>query len=966
MKVLDRELLKENRKVFLQLILFLGFLIVLDYGYDKVSAFFQGRKGKIERLVINEIMTSNQGAYTDPYGELYDWIELYNGTDNDISLLNYSLSDRELGNNIWKFPNVTIKSGEYLIVYLTGLVMEDKYGLYVPFALNKNGGEVITLKDEKGSVVDSISIPSLKKNSVFARDDTGTFITTNEITPGYANTSVGRNQYLESLNGFSDLVITEFLPKNKGIYFKDGELYPYIEVQNQGKETLSLRDFYLSDDSDRPFLWRFPEVELESDEVYLVYATGIGKDNHTSFSIDKKEGELILSYKNEMVEVVPYNLKDSGNAVTRIGKEFVETTDISPGYPNTVNGKREYAKADSAPNDLIISEVMNGNHQYLKQKDGEYYDWIELYNNSDKEISLNDYMISTSKNNKSGFILPNYKLKPGEYYVVHASNKPSLGGNHANFTLSRSESIYLYKKETLIDSLYYYDVPIKHSYGRGKEYGHYYYSTATPNKSNNKGILEFSLKPTFSKNAGVYENIEKVIVELEGEGTIYYTLDGSIPTTKSNVYKEPIILSKTTVIRAMSQENGKANSSIVTSSYIVNEGHSLDIMSISLPTSSFKKLNNNPNSRTLVELAHAEFFEKNSTFSVDCGLKLFGGESRELDKKSYALKFSSKYGVSSLEYPIFDNRDIEKYDTLVLRSGSQDMMSAMLRDELATSVMVDYGSVDAQSFRPIVLYVNGDYWGIYYIREKIDDDFIENHYNVDGKRTNIVRIEGGVDEGNGKDYQSFMNYVKSHDLSVQENYEYIKNKIDIDNYIEFVIGQFYTNNYDVRNTRFFNNPAISNNKLRMIYYDLDYSFFQYPANYLTWLMDFEGSGYFKVDNSLIRGLMKNEEFKERFVELFFYNIKYVWSEEQVLSRYREIYNSIKPEMKRNQERWGYSYEDWEKECQKVEKFILGREQDVLRQVKSFFQLSDEEIASKMNKNHRLKDILNRKNIFLEK
>ncbi len=966
MRVFDKDLLQKNKKVILLLASFLVIFVVLDYGYAKVSAFFHGQQGNTKRLVINEIMASNQGAYADSYGELYDWIELYNGTDTDISLLNYSLNDQELGNNIWMFPDVTIKSGEYLVIYLTGLVMEEKDGLYVPFALNKDGGEVITLKDEKGIVIDSVPLPSLKKNTVLARDEIGTFITTKEITPGYANTAIGRNHYLESLNGFSSLVITEFLPKNKGIYFKDGELYPYIEIQNQGKETLSLKDFYLSDDSSRPFLWRFPDIELEPNEVYLVYATGIGKDNHTSFSIDKKEGELILSHKNEIVEVVPYNLKESGNAVIRIGNEFLETTDISPGYANTVRGKLEYAKEDKAPNDLIISEVMNGNHQYLKQKNGEYYDWIELYNNSNEVISLKNYMISTSQNNRSGFTLPNYELNPGEYYILHASNKVSLGSNHANFTLSKSESIYLYKDEKLIDSIYYYDVPIKYSYGRGKDCGHYYYSKPTPNKNNNQGILEFTLPPTFSKKSGVYENVESITVELKGEGTIYYTLDGSIPTTKSKVYKEPIILSKTTVIRAIAQTPGRNNSSAITSSYIINEGHTLDVMSISLPNSSFQKLNNNPNSRTLVELAHAEFFEKGSSFSVDCGLKLFGGESRELDKKSYALKFSTKYGVSSLEYPVFDNRDIEKYDTLVLRSGSQDMMSAMLRDELGTSIMVDYGSVDAQSFRPIVLYVNGEYWGVYYIREKIDDDFIEKHYNVDGKNTNIVRIEGGVDEGNGKDYQALMKYVKSHDLSIPENYEYVKKNLDIDNYIEFVIGQFYTNNYDVRNTRFFNNPAIFDNKLRMIYYDLDYSFFQYPANYLTWLMDFEGSGYFKVDNSLIRGLMKNEEFKERFVELFFYNIKYVWTKEHVLSRYQEIYNRIKPEMKRNQERWGYSYEEWEKECQKIEKFILGREQDLLRQVKNFFHLSDEEILIRMNKNHRLKDILNRKNIFLEK
>lgn len=949
MRLFDKDLLEHNQKSISYLVLALVLFITVDYGYDKVTAFFREKKGNTGSLVINEIMTSNQGVYTDSYGDLYDWVELYNGTDKDILLTDYTLDDLEFGNNIWAFPEVTIESGEYLILYLTGTVIEDKEGLYVPFALNKGGGEVLTLKDNKGRVVDRVPIKSLKKNSVLARNDKGSFEETKDITPGFPNTESGREKYLSSISETSSLVITEFLPSNKGIYFLNGELYPYIEVQNQGTENISLKEYYLSDDSSRPFLWRFPDTILKPGEVYLVYATGMGRDNYSSFSIDKKEGEIILSHKNKVVETVSYNLKKSGNAMEKIDNLWIETTDISPGFPNTVSGYSEYAKSDIAPNELIITEVMNGNHKYLKQKNGEYYDWIEFYNNTSHSLNLNEYRLATSKNNRSGFTLPKVTLKPGEYYVLIASNEPNLGIHHASFKLSSTDSLYLYREETLVDSLYYYDVPSGYSYGRGLSYGHYYYANPTPQKKNNSGILSFSNTPFVTISPGVYQNVDKVTVELKGAGTIYYTLDGSIPTTKSKVYTKPFELTKTTVIRAIAVEKGKSISNVMTTSYIINENHKLPVMSITLPNSSFKKLNSNPNSRTLVMQAHAEFYENSSSFSVDCGLKLFGGESRGLNKKSYALKFSSKYGVSSLEYPVFDNRDIEKYDTLVLRSGSQDMMNAMLRDELSTSIMVDYGKVDAQSYKATVLYVNGEYWGIYYIREKIDDDFIAKHYNVDKKNTNIVRIEGGVDEGSGKDYQALMSYVKSHDLSQKEHYDYVKSKLDIDNYIEFVIGQFYTNNYDIRNTRFFNNPAVADNKLRMIYYDLDYSFNPYPANYITWLMDFEGSGYFKVDNSLIRGLMQNEEFQERFLDLFFYNIKYVWTEEHVLSRYYELYDAIESEMPRNQARWSYSYDNWKKECQRIEKYIRGRQKDVLKIVKNYFHLSDAEILQRLNK-----------------
>lgn len=950
MQVFDKELLKDNRKSLIVLFLFLGLLLAVNYGKDKISAFLHISKEETNKLIISEIMVSNKGVFADSYGNCYDWIELYNGKEEDISLENYTLNDNEYGNNIWTFPDIVIKSHEYKILYLTGLETNDNEGLYVPFALNKDGGEVLTLKSPDGKVVESIPIKKTKKNISLIRNSDGEYEETKEITPGYENTVEGRKKYLEALEGDkNDLVITEFLPNNKGIYFNDGKLYPYIELQNKGEENISLKDYYLSDNLDRPFLWKLEDKELEPGEIYLVYANGVGTFNQTNFSIDKNEGELILSYKNKIVEKVSYKIEQSGYAWVKEKDDFIETIKITPGYQNTSNGMKEYAKSMKISNDLILSEIMNGNSKYLKQKDGEYYDWIEIYNASDKSINLNNYTISTSKNNKNGVRLPKKTLKPGEYYTFVATNQ-------TNFSISNNQSYYLYKNTEIVDSLYLGETPVGYSYGRNLNGGFYYYSTPTPNKKNSGGYLEITTTPIFSEEPGIYNDIKSLSIELNGNGKIYYTLDGSTPTKKSTLYKKPIVVSKTTVIKMIAYEDGKYPSEVQSGSYIINENHTLPVMSISLPKSSFQKISNSPGARSLIVKAHAELFEKDSSFSVDCGLKIFGGESRSLDKKSFSLKFSSRFGVSSLKYRVFENRSIEKYDNLVLRSGSQDMMNSMMRDELGTSIMVDYGNVDAQSYKPVILYINGSYWGIYYLREKINDNFIEQHYNIDKKGTNIVRIEGRVDEGNSKDYNALLQYVKTHDLSITENYNYVKSKLDIDNYIEFLMGQFYTNNFDIRNTRYFNNPSLDNDRIKLIFYDLDYSFRQYPANFITWLLDPNGAGYFNVDNSLIRGLMTNQEFKERFLDIFFYNMKYVWTEEHLLNRYQEIYDAIEPEMKRNQERWGYSYETWKKSCEDVKKFIQGREKSMLRQVKSYFHLTDKEIEQRMNKNHRLKDI----------
>ena len=113
---------------------------------------------------------------------------------------------------------------------------------------------------------------------------------------------------------------------------------------------------------------------------------------------------------------------------------------------------------------------------------------------------------------------------------------------------------------------------------------------------------------------------------------------------------------------------------------------------------------------------------------------MFGGQSRELDKKSFALKFNSSTG-GKLHYKVFDNKDLVEFNTLVLRSGSQDQTSSMIRDEFNSTMLINYGTLDAQAAKPVVLYINGKYWGVYFLREKINTDFIENNYNADGSIT---------------------------------------------------------------------------------------------------------------------------------------------------------------------------------------------------------------------------------------
>lgn len=946
-KIFDENIVKKNGKFVILFIVLAIVLIIIQFLKAPDEFFDSELKDEdidFSKLVINEIMNSNTGSYVDDNGNSYDWIEIYNGTEKDVNLTNYGLSDTDSGIK-WKFPsNTIIKSKDYLVVFLSG---NKDSGLHTNFALSKEKNEYVTFTSPRGKVIDSIKVEILDKNMVMARDTDGKWITTSSITPGYSNNQEGREQYLNNLISEDDsIIITEILPKNKGLIKLDNTYDEYVEIQNTTNHDINIGSYSISNDINVPFKWKLPDIKLKPNQVYLIKQSDMNKDGETNFHLDNKEGYVILSNKQHIVQKLEYQNLINGFAYLKLSDSYLASINISPGYENTDNGIKKFNEEKRINNeDLIINEVMNYNDKYMMNNDT-YYDWIELYNNSKKDINLSDYYITNDEDTLDKNRLPDVELKAGEYYILLASGDTNLTGNytHINFKISSEEGIYLVKDNKIVDSMFVANVPLGYSYGKGIKTGLYYYSNPTPRGANEgESIVSISFEPIFSTKPGVYDNDKNLDIKLDGLGDIYYTLDGSTPNKDSKKYKDKIHIDKTTVIKAVAYEKDKQVSSVVTGTYFLGEKHTLPVMSISLDDSKFNDLHKDLGASLTVN-AHAELYEKNSSFSVDCGMKLFGGQTRYIPKKSFALKFSSKYGVSKLRYKVFDNRDVEKYDTIVVRSGSQDSEGSMFRDELATSLMNDYGTVDVQGYKPVILYINGNYWGVYFLREKVDEKFIGNHYeNIDNSKTNIVRIDNVITTGNSKAYNELLNYINSHDMSKDSSYEWVSEHLDIDNYIDYLIGELYTTNNDIVNTRYFNNPDIDNGKIKMIFYDFDYAFYNVDRDYLSWLTNPKGMGDHHFDNTIIRGLMKNKKFKNKFLEKLSYNMKNVWSDENVLKRYDELYNLIEPEMERNQKRWNSSYSTWQKECDMLKNYIKNRRKNLKSNVKSYFGLSDEEM-----------------------
>ena len=234
---------------------------------------------------------------------------------------------------------------------------------------------------------------------------------------------------------------------------------------------------------------------------------------------------------------------------------------------------------------------------------------------------------------------------------------------------------------------------------------------------------------TFSKKGGFYEDPLKVSLECPG-AKIYYTLDGSHPDKQGILYKRPIRVKKTSVIRARAYR-GKLKSKAYTQTYFVNEPQTtFPTVSIAITPSVlfdpetglyvkgpnaidslWKKDGANFWSRREVVI-NTEIFESNgkTEFNSVSGFRLFGGMSRLFPQKSMTIVARDGYGKKRIKHKIFGKKGLKKHKFLVLRNSGSDWGKSHFRDAFMTDLVKDW-NLDVQDSRPAHVYLNGDYWG---------------------------------------------------------------------------------------------------------------------------------------------------------------------------------------------------------------------------------------------------------------
>ena len=290
---------------------------------------------------INEVMTANKSACYDETGACPDWIELYNASSSPVDITGWVLTDKTSRSIRFTFPEHVMQSGEYVIVFASGLLKNDAGGTWhAPFKLS-SAGDTLLLFDEGGTIVQSMNIPALDEDCVYALGENGTWSATREYTPLMENTSY--NYALLTTTQVaqdSDLIITEVMASNASYPSPNGGLYDWIEITNRGSEAINLSGYGLSDKATKPSRWRFPDATIQPGEYIVVYASGLDKtldgEMHADFRL-ASEGESVYLYNasRQVLDTVTYdNLKTDQSYQRQADGTWSVSTSPTPGTAN--------------------------------------------------------------------------------------------------------------------------------------------------------------------------------------------------------------------------------------------------------------------------------------------------------------------------------------------------------------------------------------------------------------------------------------------------------------------------------------------------------------------------------------------------------------------------------------------------------------------------------------------------------
>ena len=480
---------------------------------------------------------------------------------------------------------------------------------------------------------------------------------------------------------------------------------------------------------------------------------------------------------------------------------------------------------DHWPGVVVINEFMASNQSNIRDEDDQAVDWIELENRGRNVVNLSGWSLTDDKERPGKWIFPDIKIEPNRFLVVFASGKNRRVISepiHTNFKLGTSGGyIGLFSPELprrVIDkvSSKYPEQRSNISYGLSEADQWVYFIKPTPGAMNGTGSFKNILsKPKFSRKRGFFiEPFDLILRTKEEQATIRYTTDYSLPTsTNGRLYINPIPITDTTIIRAVTFRRGSWSSNSSTHTFVLGDSKAVTSLPIISLVTDNKHIwgetgileidPRNTNKRGIAwerPVSSELFFQDGSDgFQVESGFRLQGGDfirGRHTpykpvpwSKYSFRLYFRGKYGESRLNYPLFSGLPIDEFEHVVLRAGMNDSINPFICDELCRRLYRDLGHASSRGML-VNLLLNGKSQAYYNPTERIDINFLRSRHGG-GSQWDLIAQFGEIREGDDIEWNRFKNLSINRDLTDPKIYKKAVELIDLDNFIDYIMLCIY-------------------------------------------------------------------------------------------------------------------------------------------------------------------------------
>ena len=618
---------------------------------------------------------------------------------------------------------------------------------------------------------------------------------------------------------------------------------------------------------------------------------------------------------------------------------------------------------------VIITEFQAANTSTVTDDRGAYSDWLELHNPTDTPITLAGYTLSDDPTVPTKWSLPAATLAPGDFLVVWASGLDQVTpeGWHTSFRLSRGgEYVGVFGSDgQVVDEVTFGAQEADVSLGRLGTVSEQWvaFSVPTPAAANTTWhrLLVPADAPPVEITPGSGRFAGPVMVQLASplpESTVYYTLDGSDPTVGGAAYTAPLEVAETTVLRAVALDDGVPVSAVTTATYLVGESTGLPVLSlVTDPAHLWDEeqgihVNAEVRGRDSERPVAVEWLspEGELGFSVRAGLRIHGNISRlRVPKRSFRLYFRGDYGPTELAYPLFGPEPVtgpsrttpgpiraalagqgQTYDRLVLRAGVDDGWlwpcedkpgcyrehAVFLRDQLVRDLHAAMGQV-APRGRWVALYLNGVYWGLYNLTERVDDTFLTNHF--DASTWYAHSKSGELAPGSAGRWYRFADWLAGTDLRGAAQYEQAVQYFDIENFTGYYLLNIWARNTDWPH----NNWVVArpregpDTRWRFIVWDAESTFERDEDTFERVVLEKGRLG------RMLASLLQNAQYRTYFAAQVEHHLVGALDTASVRARLDALAAELRPEIAAEAARWLPEHEtavlvaQWEAELQRI-------------------------------------------------